>query len=314
MQPGPEGRAGSIRRCWWHRPTHSPAPSGGPTCSSWRCCRAAAPCPRSRRCSRTGSRLHRTCRRAPGIYPGKAEPGGGKGEDQDLRSVPELAHAESLEMPTLGASQAAPKARGKQRGQHAEGQPHGGYGVQNEFPTPSHPNGAAGAPHPLRSLALSPGTAPLTLHVWHRPPSNSGWKVAGFLLPQDRQLSERQRAPLTQGSGCSSPPGAQGTTRSAHPAQDLRLWSRAGNARSLLRPAVSRSWPSCGSPREDRSSLSMKTSRGPWICSTTPVSVRCISGGTARFCLVLPSGTHTPRPLTKTGQASDYLRGSRCCS
>lgn len=99
-----------------------------------------------------------------------------------------------------------------------------------------------------------------------------------------------------------------------NPAQDLRLRSRAGNARSLLHPAAGRSWPSCGSPREDRSSLSMKTSRGPRICSTTPVSVRCVSGGTARFCLALPSGTHTPRPLTKTGQASDYLRGSRCCS
>lgn len=159
------------------------------------------------------------------------------GEDQDLRSVPELAHAESSEVPTLGASHAAPKAHGKQRGEHAEAQPHGGYGVQNGFPTPSHPNSEAGALCPL-SLVLSPGTAPLTLHVWHRPPSNSGWKVAGFLLPQDRQLSERQRAPLTQGSGCSSPPGAQGTTRSAHPAQDLRLQNRAGNARSLL--------PRCG--------------------------------------------------------------------
>lgn len=103
-------------------------------------------------------------------------------------------------------------------------------------------------PHPIPTVKLepcapsvscsAPGTAPLTLHVWHRPPSNSGWKVAGFLLPQDRQLSERQRAPLTQGSGCSSPPGAQGTTRSAHPAQDLRLQNRAGNARSLL--------PRCG--------------------------------------------------------------------
>lgn len=40
--------------------------------------------------------------------------------------------------------------------------------------------------------------ATLTLQVWHRPPSNNGWKVAGFLLPHDKQLSEgRERAPLT---------------------------------------------------------------------------------------------------------------------
>lgn len=77
------------------------------------------------------------------------------GEDQDPRSVPELAHAESSEVPTLGASHAAPKAHGKQRGEHAEAQPHGGYGVQNGFPTPSHPNSEAGALCPL-SLVLSP--------------------------------------------------------------------------------------------------------------------------------------------------------------
>lgn len=42
-------------------------------------------------------------------------------------------------------------------------------------------------------LPLSPSTAALTLHVWQRPPLNSGWKVAGFLLPQDKQLSVGQR-------------------------------------------------------------------------------------------------------------------------
>lgn len=30
-----------------------------------------------------------------------------------------------------------------------------------------------------------------TLHVWHRPPSNSGWKVAALVFPQDRQNSAK---------------------------------------------------------------------------------------------------------------------------
>lgn len=81
--PGPQP---SIKLCRGHQGT-----GGGPTCSSWHCCRAAAPCPRSTRCSRTGSHLRRTCRRAPGIYPGRGQIGG---EHQDPCSAPPYPQAQ----------------------------------------------------------------------------------------------------------------------------------------------------------------------------------------------------------------------------
>lgn len=66
------------------------------------------------------------------------------------------------------------------------------HGHGTATPCPSS-TGWTPAPSSGPRLLLSPSTAALTLHVWQRPPLNSGWKVAGFLLPQDKQLSVGQR-------------------------------------------------------------------------------------------------------------------------
>lgn len=155
-----------------------------PTCSSWHCCRAAAPCPRSRRCSRTGSHLRHTCRRAPGIYPSKRT----WTEDQDLCSEGEQRMLAASRHPwcTVRAQRHTSLALALARtcqGTVLWWVQHG-----QELALSPLRSIQRWTPHPIPSSS----TAALTLQVWQRPPWKSGWKVAGFLLPQDRQLAVGQ--------------------------------------------------------------------------------------------------------------------------
>lgn len=170
---------------WWpvQRPAQAhtqscllAAAETGPTCSSWRCCRAAAPCLRSRQCSRTGSRPRRTCRRAPGIYPSKRTAGRRKGQriricaqrvKREHSFAPSAVHAETSEAHILSASS-------------GENMPRDSPVVDTAMVRICHSHPSCPSPAGLCSpssgprLPLGPGTAALTLHVWQRPPSNSG--------------------------------------------------------------------------------------------------------------------------------------------
>lgn len=134
----------------------------GLTCSSWCCCRAAASCLRSRRCSRTGTHLRHTCRSTPGIYPSKRTSRRKQGQrirshaqrvKREHSSAPFPVHAEILEMHILRVSRWR---------RHAEGQPRGGHSMAMAQPPPVPAALAGPQPHPLAPGSCS---APARQHL-----------------------------------------------------------------------------------------------------------------------------------------------------
>lgn len=126
---------------------------------------------------------------------------------------------------------------------------------------------------------ISSKAAP-TLHVWHRPPSNKGWKVAALIFPQDRQNSAKKQMQMNKpaADGCHVPSG--GSSPSI-----LRLFfktsfticSERGKQHNWVHPkddtTARRSWLNRGDGRE----LKLMSLRwvllctcGRYLCCRTP--------------------------------------------
>lgn len=292
----------------------------GLTCSSWHCCRAAAPCLRSRQCSRTGTHLHHTCRSTPGIYPSKrTSRRQRRTEDQEPCSdsgkhsfAPFSVHAKILEMHILNVS--------RWQG-HAEGQPCGTHSMastwhsqplsQQHWPGPSPILWPQAPAQPQHSSTYPACLAQAPLEQW----------VEGGRVPPpagQTALCGTERAALTQGrehpgQGPLTPTtGCRGRSLTLEPCLDKACTQNC----TQMGPALgTTSRCGCGSHGGSAQHVVPHSAPRPPLSTLSPSQhpVPLLHGAAEKGPTTLAGHPQHLTPLPRRARASVYLPASRCC-